>query len=335
MKKGASENSRIFFLLTALLLILLLFLGLALGSVSVSLREILHALSDPNAQTANDVIIRSVRLPRVLAGLLTGAGLGAAGAILQAVLNNSLASSNTIGVNSGAGFFVMLSMLIFPKNPAAKSFMAFLGALVTVLFILCLAYYAERSRVTIILAGITVSSFLTAAMNLIKTLDDSIVINSLSFSIGSLAGVTMSSIAYPAPGILLAILIASLLGKALNIMNLGDGTAMSLGLNAGFFRIIYVLLASLLAGWVVSYSGLIGFVGLIVPHVCRYFVGHDARVLIPASALLGSVFVLTADLAGRVLFAPYELPVGIILSLSGAPFFLYLLLKKGGRRVNA
>ncbi|MCR4895445.1 MAG: iron ABC transporter permease [Lachnospiraceae bacterium] len=335
MKKKAHANSRIFFLLSAVLLVLLILLGLGLGSVRIPLREILRVLSEGDAETANAVILRSVRLPRVLAGILTGAGLGAAGAILQTVLNNSLASSNTIGVNSGAGFFVMLSMIFFPKDPAARSGMAFLGALITVLFILCLAYFAERSRVTIILAGITISSFLSAAMNLIKTLDDSIVINSLTFSIGSLAGVRLSNLAYPAIGILPAILIATLLGKALNIMSLGDGTAMSLGLKVHHYRIVFVLLASLLAGCVVSYAGLISFVGLIVPHVCRYFTGHDARVLIPASALLGAVFVLIADLAGRVLFAPYELPVGILLSLSGAPFFLYLLLKKGGRRVNA
>lgn len=334
MERRKAYN-RIYFCVIAFLLVALSVLGLLFGSVNISLSKLAEVILGRDTTSATYAILYSVRLPRVLASLLTGAGLGTAGVVLQSVLNNSLASSNTIGVNSGAGFFVMLSILLFPQNLAAKSLMAFIGAFATSAFILCLAYFAERSRVTIILAGVTISGFLVAAMNAMKIIDDDLVVNTLHFSIGSLSGVTMKNLLYPSIGIVTAITLALIFSKALNILTLGDGTAHSLGLNVNLYRIFFILISSALAGFVVCFSGLIGFVGLIIPHICRYFFRQDARLLLPASMLTGAVFVLAADLIGRVLFAPYEIPVGIILSLSGAPFFLYLLLRRGGKRVNA
>lgn len=329
-----TRRIRIYFYILVMALIAAAFMGLIFGSVNIPFMDVIGAFCRDN-QAKNVIIIRTVRLPRVIAGILAGAGLGTAGVIIQSVMNNSLASPNTIGVNSGAGFFVMISMLIVPHSLIAKSFMAFAGALITSMVILCIAYVAEKSRVTIVLAGITVSSFLSAGMNVMKILDTDMSVNAMQFMVGSLSGVTMKSLIYPAMGIAAAIVIAVFLGKALNILSLGDGVASSLGLRVNLFRIIFVVVASVLSGLVVSFSGLIGFVGLIVPHICRYFFGHDSRVLIPAAALMGAVFVLVCDLLGRVIFAPYELPVGIILSLMGAPFFLYLLMRKGGRRINA
>jgi len=312
-----------------------MFVGMVFGSVKLSFDEVFSVLLGRDTLSKNAIIIWNVRLPRILGGLLAGAGLGTAGVILQGVMNNALASPNTIGVNSGAGFFVMLSMLVLPQNLLAKSTMAFLGALITSLIILCLAFWAERSRITIVLAGITISSFLSAGMNMIKILDTDISINATQFLIGTLSGVTLKTIKYPAMGIIIGILISIILSNALNLLALGDGVASSLGLQVNCFRFIFILLASAMSGLVVSFAGLVGFVGLIVPHIVRFLFGHDARTVIPASALLGANFVLLSDFVGRSLFAPFELPVGIILSLAGGPFFLYLLLKKGGRRVNA
>nr|MCR5754195.1 iron ABC transporter permease [Acetatifactor sp.] len=172
-------------------------------------------------------------------------------------------------------------------------------------------------------------------MNMIKILDTDVSVNATQFLIGSLAGVTMKAIKYPAVGIVVGVLVATVIAKALNILALGDGVANAVGLPVHLFRFIFVVIASALAGFVVSFAGLVGFVGLIVPHICRYLFGHDARVLIPASALLGAILVLVSDLISRTVFSPFELPVGIILSLTGGPFFLYLLMRKGGRRVNA
>lgn len=333
--KSSALKVRLLFLILIVLVVILAVLGLVLGSVHISLADVLNVLLRHDVDSKNAIIIWTVRLPRVIAGLLAGAGLGTAGVILQSVMNNSLASPNTIGVNSGAGFFVMLSMIIVPQNFFAKSIMAFLGALITSILILVLAFLAEKSRITIVLAGITISSFLSAGMNLMKILDTDITINATQFLIGTLSGVSMKMIEYPAIGIVLGIMITIILSKALNILALGDGVASSIGLSVNKFRMIFVILASVLAGLVVSFAGLVGFIGLIVPHICRYLFGHDARILVPASCLLGALFVLLSDLLCRVMFSPFELPVGIILSLAGGPFFLYLLMKKGGRRVNA
>lgn len=335
MKKYSKKVKSIYFYILILALVLMFLLGLVCGSVHISFKDVIDVLLRQDTTSKNAIIIWNVRLPRVLAGILAGAGLGTAGVILQGVLNNSLASPNIIGVNSGAGFMVMLSMVLLPQNLMLKSVMAFVGALLTALVIMFLAYTAEKSRITIVLAGITVSSFLSAGMNVLRIIDNDISVNAMQFLIGSLAGVTMKALRYPAVGIVVALLVAMSISKALNILALGDGVASSLGLRVNLFRMIFIIIASVLAGLVVSFSGLIGFVGLIIPHICRYFFGYDARVLIPASMLASAIFVLAADLVGRVVFAPYELPVGIILSLLGGPFFLYLLMRKGGRRVNA
>lgn len=317
------------------LLVLVSILSLAFGSVNIPVGTVVQSLTGQDTSSRWAFIIKTIRMPRTIAGIAAGAAFATAGVLLQGVMNNSLASPNTIGVNSGAGFFVMLSMMCFSDNLFLKPVFAFAGALVTSLVILGLAFLAEKSRATIVLAGIAVSSFLSAGMNMMKTLDSDLTINATQFLIGTLSGSTYKSITVPVIGIFVAVILSCLLSKALNLLGLGDGVARSLGLNVDLFRIIFVILASCLAGLAVSFGGLIGFVGLIVPHICRSLIGHDARVLLPAAGICGAIFVVAADLLGRVLFAPFELPVGIILSICGAPFFLYLLLRKGGKRVNA
>ena len=271
-----------------ILLVIFSILGLVYGSVNIPLKDLLNVLSFRDTSSKMAVIIWSVRLPRVLGGILAGAGLGIAGVILQSVMNNALASPNTIGVNSGAGFFVMLSMIIAPNNLFLKPMMAFIGAFVTSLVILTLAYIAEKSRITIVLAGITISSFLSAGMSVIKVLDSDVNVNATNFLVGSLAGVTMDALFLPAIGISIAIIITIILSKALNILALGDGVAYSVGLRVNLFRMIFVIIASFLAGLVVSFAGLIGFVGLIVPHIARSIFGNDAKILVPSSMLIAS-----------------------------------------------
>ena len=238
-------------------------------------------------------------------------------------MNNALASPNTIGVNSGAGFFVMLSLLLFPNSVYAGSFAAFIGALLTTLCIYALAYFADSSRTTIVLAGITVSSFLNAGINTIKLLNADISINLTSFLMGSLSGLTIKKILLPCIGVIIAVIITMFFARPLNILSLGDDYARSLGLNVNLTRFILLVLSSIMAGF-------------IVPHICRNLFGSDARLLLPTSVLLGASFVLICDITGRLLAAPFELPAGIIMAFVGGPFFMYLLLKKkGGRRVNA
>ena len=246
------------------------------------------------------------------------------------------ASPSTIGVNSGSGFAVMLAMIFFPANSFTLPVFAFCGALITTLLIFFLAALSDSSRTTIILAGITVSSFLSAGINTIKLLNTDITVNLTSFLIGSLSGLTLSRLILPCLCIAIAFFVSLFLAQPLNMLGLGDDIARSLGLRVSLTRFLLLSLASILAGCVVSFAGLLGFIGLIIPHICRRLFGNDARFLLPCSALLGGSFVLLCDLLGRILFSPFELPAGIIMSFVGGPFFLYLLLKKkGGRRVHA
>jgi len=320
----------------ALLLLFSVVLGIMTGSVPVSLSEILAVLFGRDSSSTACVLITGIRIPRVLGGLFAGAGLAGAGVILQGVMNNALASPNTIGVNSGAGFSVMIAMILFPGSLAAVSAFSFFGALLTTLLIFGLAYFADRSRVTIILAGIALSSFLSAGINMMKLMDTDLTINLTSFMIGSLSGLTLQKMILPAAAIVIASCAAFLFMNVLNILSLGDDIARSLGMRVNRDRFILLVLSSVMAGAAVSFAGMLGFVGLIVPHICRRILGNDARILFPGTLLLGASFVILSDLLGRTVFSPFELPVGIIMSFVGGPFFLYLLMrKKGGKRISA
>lgn len=328
------NTSTIIFLI--ILLITASLLSIMLGSVRLKVTDILQCLTGRDKSSVTYILIMNIRIPRTFGAIIAGMGLSVAGVILQSVMNNAIASPNTIGVNSGAGFFVMLSLLLFPNSVYAGSFAAFMGALLTTLCIYALAYFADSSRTTIVLAGITVSSFLNAGINTIKLLNADISINLTSFLMGSLSGLTIKKILLPCIGVIIAVIITMFFARPLNILSLGDDYARSLGLNVNLTRFILLVLSSIMAGFIVSFAGLLSFIGLIVPHICRNLFGSDARLLLPTSVLLGASFVLICDIAGRLLAAPFELPAGIIMAFVGGPFFMYLLLKKkGGRRVNA
>ena len=179
----------------------------------------------------------------------------------------------------------------------------------------------------IILSGVAVSSFIGAIIDTILTLKPDTVIARTAFLIGGFSGITMDKLRFAGVIIIIAFVIALILSYDMNILALGDETSKSLGLNVAGIRFTFLILSAVLAGSAISFTGLIGFVGLIIPHVSRLFVGYDNRILLPVSALLGSIFTLICDLLARVLFAPYEIPVGIVLSFLGGPFFIYLLLK--------
>lgn len=333
---SAKPNRRV----SPALLFPILILGLALafclsllvGSTQISVVDSVRAwlrqdLSDPGCR-----ILFYVRLPRSLATLLAGAGLAVSGVVIQNVLNNALAAPNIIGVNAGAGFAVLLVIALFPTLTGLVPLSAFIGALLASLLIYAIAARTGASRVTITLSGVAISSVFTACSNAIKTFFPDTIYNANAFFIGGFAGVSYRNL-FPAwIVILLGLLLAILLSGDMDVLALGDETAQSLGLSVRPLRFALLVTASLLAGGAVSFSGLLGFVGLIVPHILRRFTGANHRVLVPLAALGGAVFVLLCDTLSRTLFAPYEIPVGIVLSLLGGPFFIFLILtKKGGR----
>ena len=214
--------------------------------------------------------------------------------------------------------------------------MAFLGAVVAMLLIYTLARLTEASRITLVLAGIAVSSILSACIDAIVTLVPETLVNVNAFRIGSIAGMTLNKLYIPGLYIFTSIILLFSLGHELDVLALGDEMAASLGMNVKRYRLFFIFGAAMLSGAAVSFCGLLGFVGLIIPHASRFLVGNEVRRLLPISVLLGAAFVTLCDILARVMFAPYEIPVGIVMSFIGGPFFLWLLIhRKGGRTSNA
>lgn len=317
--------------LAAVLLLLAAALSLCLGSRPYSLRELLTA----QRHSAVWRVLVYVRVPRTLAGLAAGAALATAGALLQTVLNNALAGPNVIGVNAGAGFLTILCAVLLPGHPQALPAAAFIGALAASALIYALAARAGLGRTTLVLAGVAVSSILSAGLNALTLLFPDVAVGASGFLLGELRGILLADVAFAAPYLCLGLGMAFLLAPDLNVLLLGEDIAASLGLAVGRTRALAVLAASLLAGAAVSFAGLLGFAGLLVPHIVRRATGSDCRVLLPCCALGGGAFVLLCDVLSRLIFAPFELPVGILMSLLGGPFFLWLLLRRNpGQRLK-
>ena len=307
------------------------FLGLCLlsvryGSVFIGSESFFSALFLKEGYESLSIIIYSLRMPRILAGIVAGAGLGVSGVLLQCVTGNKMASPGLIGVNSGAGFAVILALTLgIPYF--LLPIVSFSGAFLATLAIIAIASRMGMTKNTVVLSGIAFSSILSAGISLLSLLDSDVLVSYNAFSIGSLAGAEVKKLILPALSVLSAVALSALIASKLNILTLGTSIASSLGVNVKFMRIFSMLLSSLAAGAAVSAVGLLGFVGLMSPHIARALIGPDARRLIPFTALVGADLVLAADLLGRVIFAPGEMPVGVLMALLGAPFFLAILLK--------
>ena len=314
----------------ALLAALSALLSLCLGAVPVAPGEVLAALLGKGEGPAARIVLYA-RLPRTCGCLLAGAALAAAGTIIQGVLNNPLAAPNVIGVNAGAGLTTALCAALWPAGTAAAPFAAFLGALGGVLLVLFIARQTGASRMTLVLAGVAVSSMFSAGIDAVLTVFPDALNGYTDFRVGGTANLSMARVA-PAFGVIAAAFLAALsLSGELDVLLLGEETARSLGLPARKLRLILLTLAAALAGAAVSFAGLLGFVGLIAPHMARRLAGEDSSArLLWAAALGGAALLTLCDIAARTLFAPYELPVGVVLSLLGGPFFIWLLARQRG-----
>ena len=292
--------------------------SLCLGAVSVSPGELLEVLLGNGGGTARSILLL-VRAPRTLGCLLAGAALAASGAIIQTVMSNPLAAPNIIGVNSGAGFFVAACSALLPAGLAVKlsPLAAFLGAFSCVMLVLLIAEKAGSSRIVLVLAGVAISGMFGAGTDTVVTLVPDALTGYSDFRIGGLANVTMEQVAPAMWVILLCLAGMLLLSNELDVLTLGSDTAQSLGLPVKRIRVLALAAAAALAGAAVSFSGLLGFVGLIVPHMVRRLIGSEARNLLLGCALGGAALLTLCDIAARLLFAPYELPVGIVLSFAG------------------
>lgn len=276
-----------------------------------------------------------VRLPRTCGCLLAGAALAVSGGVIQGVLHNKLASPSIIGVNAGAGLAVTVCCALGAISGWAVAGSAFLGAMICVLVIVFVAEKAGASRTTVILGGVAVNAFLNALSEAVTTLIPEAGMLSGDFRVGGFGSVSHVRLIPAGVLILLALAAVFLLHNELDVLALGEETARGLGMDVKKIRTLLLVLAAMLAGCAVSFAGLLGFVGLIVPHAMRRFAGGESRVLLPLCALGGGAFVTLCDTAARVVFAPYELPVGILLSVLGGPCFLALLMKRKGGRSDA
>ena len=308
--------------------------SLLLGAVRLSPAQLWKALLEGPGNTAG-YIFWYARLPRTAACLLSGAALAVSGAVIQAVLSNKLASPGIIGVNAGAGLAVTACCALGLLSGWVVALSAFGGAMVSVLLVMFTAEKTGASRTTVILGGVAVNSFLNALSEALTTLVPDAGVLSGDFRVGGFSSVVPVRL-LPA-GILIcgALLVILTLHNELDVLALGEETALSLGMSVKKTRTLFLILSAMLAGASVSFAGLLGFVGLIVPHAVRSLVGSESRNLLPLCAVGGAGFVTACDLVSRLLFIPYELPVGILMSVLGGPFFLGLLLKRKGGHHHA
>ena len=299
-----------------------------LGASGLSIAGILRALLAGDRESVAARIFLYVRLPRSLAAVLAGSALAAAGLLMQKTLANPLASPGVIGVNSGAGLCALAVMAFFPDLTALAPLAAFSGALMAAGGVYLLSRLAGRSKVTIVLAGVAMNSLLGAAMDAIVTLVPDAAVSRSAFSIGGFANVTMAQLGFALPFWAAGLAIALVFQRELSLLTLGDDSARSLGLPAELFRALFLIAAAMLAGAAVSFAGLLGFVGLIAPHMTALLCRNDPRMQTPIAAVLGAALCLICDLIARTAFSPYELPVRVTLSFLGAPFFIWLLIRR-------
>ncbi len=337
-------SKQLFYILTIAGLVTASIFSVGLGAVSIPPKEVIAVLLKKisgNADTAHmqhEAIITIVRLPRVVLGLLAGAALGISGAAIQSIFRNPLGEPGLIGVSAGASLAAVavigLESIIFAGLSNLLGYYllalaAFAGAGTTAFIIYHISKHEGRPNITtMLLAGIAINALAAALTGLITYLATEQQLRNITFwMLGSLGGATWQTVTALAPFVLLPIVLLPLYGKALNAFSLGETQADYLGINVDGVKKRVILLSTMAVGAAVSLTGIIGFVGLLVPHIVRLVIGVNNTHVLPASALLGALMLTTADLAARTIAAPIELPIGVITALIGAPVFLYILIR--------
>ncbi len=310
--------------------------GMLVGSVPLSPQEVWLALTDPSRlDPATSTILLDLRLPRVLLGMLVGASLALAGSGFQGILRNPLADPYIVGTSAGAALGATLAIVLHLPSPlpwlSPVPVLAFLGALGAMAVVYRLARIGNTLPVeTFLLAGVVVGSFAGAMVSFLMTMAHEDLTRVVFWLMGSLSQADASRVALVSPYLLAGGLALYLMSPALNVSSMGDESACSLGVDVERLKIRTILAGSLVTAAAVSASGLIGFLGLLIPHLARMLVGPDHRVLMPASALGGAAFLVLADTVARTVGAPQEIPVGVITAMVGAPFFFWLLHRRKG-----
>lgn len=312
------------------ILILAIAGGISCGIADLSWQELGEGIF-LGVQSENYRIVYLIRMPRVLCGILAGTNLALAGCILQGILRNPLADPGIIGVTAGAGLFAMAVMIILPEMSQLVPMSAFAGAMLAVGIVFALSWERGVQPLRMILAGVAVAAFFGGAQTALMVFYSDRIQSAISWLAGGFQGASWTNVSMILPYTLLGLAAVFFISRWLNALQLGEDTARSIGLPVEKIRFLLLILAALLAASAVSVAGMLGFVGLVVPHMVRLVTGSDFDYLLPCSAIWGAAFVSLTDSAARLALSPVEVPVGVFMSFLGAPFFLYLL-KKGMKR---
>jgi iron complex transport system permease protein len=326
-------------------LILLALVSIAVGSVTIAVPEVVDALITRTGDSAS-LIIWNIRLPRVISAIVAGAGLGVAGAVMQSILRNPLSSPYTMGISHAAAFGAACAIVLFGagmfssnvadavtvSNPYTVTICAFAASLIATAALLGLSKYGGFIPEVMILVGVALAALFTAGTTFLQFFSNELQLAAIVFwTFGDVGRATWNDLA------ILCLITAPAIGYFMlnrwnyNALDAGDETAKSLGVNVDRVRLVGMFLSSLITAIVVSFMGIIGFIGLVCPHITRRIIGDDERFVIPASVLVGGITLLFADTVARIILSPVVLPVGIITAFFGAPLFLYLLVRRRGR----
>lgn len=326
---SASKNKQ-WILVGSLVGILCVFGHLAWTHSAMSFQDVTSFFLGSSSQKLRTIFL-FIRIPRVTAAYLCGAALSVSGLVLQTSLNNPLASASVLGINHGSGLFVLAASLLLPTTLLTRNIMALLGALCAMALLIIISKKTGSARSTLILIGVAISSLMSAGINILITIWPHSISDKVSFQLGGFQSISLSQVLWIAPLILASLLFVYTHARGLDLLKLGDESAHGLGLDVQPFRMKMLVVASILAAASVSLCGLLSFVGLIIPNVIRSWLNPDTKAATVLCTVWGGAFLVVCDGLARALFYPYELPVGILLSCLGAPFFLVILMQRKRR----
>ena len=321
--KGSKQYRIALCLLTFLLLCVLFFISIHVGSLHVSLSQLWNGLFVSYDETV--ATIYHIRFPRIFLTMIAGAGLSVSGVLLQAVMKNPLADPGIIGVSGGASIMSVIVVMLFPQYYFMTPLFAFFGGLIACMIVYSLSWKSGLNPLRMILIGVAIQSICSAVLEVLNTLSGGNLTGVASIVNQNISLKTWNDVTMLAVHIIPTLCLSLFCIKQCNLLALDDKTLNSLGVNVTTVRVILSILAVLLASITTAILGVISFLALLVPHIARILVGHDHKILIPYSMLLGASLLLAADTIGRILVSPYEISAGIVMAIIGGPLFIFLL----------
>lgn len=338
--QGYIRFKRLFILLLLILALITALLAICAGSAGITLTDVVLTLLGHGSTEASTVIF-NIRMPRVTTAIVAGCGLATVGCAMQSILKNPLADASTLGIAQGAAFGASFSIIVLGagsqsltmdgasiSNPYMVSVCAFISSMISTLIILGLSHFRRITPEAMVLSGVALSTMFSGATTLLQYFAADVDVAAVVFwTFGDLGRTNWAEVAIMTVATLLTLIFLLLNRWNFNALQNGEETAKSLGVNVDRMRLAGMFVCSLTAALIVSFIGIINFIGLIAPHLVRRFVGNDYRYLLPSSALIGALLLLLSDTVARLIISPVILPIGAITSLLGAPLFLYLLFK--------